>query len=234
MPQIRPIDLSTKEASDWAALDNIFRTTSGPAFKAEPTATIASYIYCHRYPYISPRTCFVLESDEGEVVGYILGTPNTADFATTWRTEFPKVLDKLAEIGVQAPPDYAAEGREEPKFEDDSAAHLLYTARYKSDEMLNVNIASLWEKWPAHFHIDILPSHQRQGLGRKLIKTMLDALRDAGAKGVHLGMEAGNEGTEKFYAAMGFERYPGSLDGGSSGEMGRMERSLYLVKTLDN
>jgi hypothetical protein len=47
-----------------------------------------------------------------------------------------------------------------------------------------------------------------------------------------LGMEAGNEGTEKFYRAMGFERYPGSLDGGVRGEMGRMERSLYLVKTL--
>jgi hypothetical protein len=65
-----------------------------------------------------------------------------------------------------------------------------------------------------------------------LIETLLGALRAEGARGVHLGMEAGNEGTEKFYRAMGFERYPGSLDGGVSGEMGRMERSLYLVKTL--
>ena len=234
MPHIRPINLTTKEASDYSALDLIFRTTSGPAFKAEPTATIASHIYCHQYPYISPKTCFVLETDAGEVVGYILGTPSTASFASAWRERFPSVLAKLSadNVEVQTPPDYAAEGREPPSFEEDSAAHLLYEACWKPDEMLNVGIAGLWEKWPAHFHVDILPSHQRQGWGRKLIETMLAAFKEEGAVGVHLGMEAGNEGTEKFYRAMGFERYPGSLDGGVSGEMGLMGRALYLVKTL--
>ena len=174
----------------------------------------------------------MLEADSGDVVGYILGTSSTASFASAWRREFPSVLAKLAEYGVAAPPDYAAEGREAPRFEQDSAACLLYEACYKSDEMLNVGIEGLWEKWPGHFHVDILPAYQRQGWGRKLIGTMLGALRAEGARGVHLGMEAGNEGTENFYREMGFERYPGSLDGGVSGELGRMERSLYLVKTL--
>jgi GNAT superfamily N-acetyltransferase len=236
MAKIRLINLSTKEASDWADLDTIFRTTSGPDFKSEPTATIASYIYCHQYPYISSQTCFVLESETGKAVGYILGTPDTASFATQWRQDFPRVLAKLAEIGVEHPPDYAAEGREKPKFEDDAAASLLYEACYKPEEMLNVGIAGLWEKWPAHFHVDILPEFQRLGWGRKLIETMMGALRDAGARGVHLGMEAplgGSNGVEKFYASMGFERYPGVLDGGVSGEMGRVdERVVYLVKTL--
>jgi hypothetical protein len=45
-------------------------------------------------------------------------------------------------------------------------------------------------------------------------------------------MEAGNEGTEKFYRAMGFERYPGALDGGVSGETGSTGRAVYMVKTL--
>ena len=176
----------------------------------------------------------MLETETGEVVGYILGTPSTATFASAWREKFPSVLAKLTadNIGVQAPPNYAAEGREPPSFEEDSAAHLLYEACYTPDDMLNVGIEGLWEKWPAHFHVDILPSHQRQGWGRKLTETMLGALKAEGAVGVHLGMEAGKEGTEKFYRAIGFERYPGSLDGGVSGEMGLMGRSLYLVKTL--
>jgi hypothetical protein len=145
MTHIRSINHSSKEheASDWKALDTIFRTTSGPDFKSEPTATIASHIYCHQYPYISPQTCFVLESETGQVAGYILGTPSTASFATQWQQQFPKVLAKLSEIGVEPPPDYAAEGREVPKFEDDSAANLLYEACYKPEEMLNVGIDGL-------------------------------------------------------------------------------------------
>lgn len=235
MTHIRPVNLSTKEQSDWAALDNIFRTTSGPAFKAEPVATIGSYLYCHQYPYISPRTCFVLESEAGEageVVGYILGTPSTAEYARQYRQLLPDMLSKLAKIGVQPPPDYAAEGREAPTFDEDAAAHLLYEACHKTEESLNSEMPELWEKWPAHFHIDILPSHQRQGWGRKMIETMLTALRAEGAQGVHLGMEAHNSGAEKFYSAMGFERYPWPLDGGVSGENGKQDRTLYLVKTL--
>ena len=97
---------------------------------------------------------------------------------------------------------------------------------------MNVGIDGLWEKWQEHFHVEILTSHQRQGWGRKLIETMLAAFNAEGAVVVHLVMEAGNEGTEKFYRAMGFERYPGALDGGVSGEMGLIGRSLYLVKTI--
>lgn len=136
-------------------------------------------------------------------------------------------------MGMPAPPDYAAEGREEPKFEDDAAAQLLYLACYKPEEMLNVGIEGLWERWPAHFHVDLLPEMQRQGWGRKMVETMLSALRGEGAKGVHLGMEAGNGGAEKFYKAMGFERFPGVLDGGVSGEVGRVDdRVIYMVKDL--
>jgi len=228
MPLIRPVSLSPSET---ASLDNIFRTTSGPSFKSEPIATIASQIYCHQYPHLSPTTCFVLETDSGEVVGYILGTPSTSAFCQKWKQTFPSVL---AEIGLEAPPDYAAEGRPEPTFEEDAAAQLLYQAYYKPEEMLNGNFEGLWERWPAHFHIDILSEWQRQGWGRKMIETMLRALKAEGARGVQLGMEAGNGGAEKFYKAMGFERFPGVLDGGVSGEMGRVDdRVLYLVKTLE-
>lgn len=232
MPHIRPINLTNKHET--SSLDTIFRTTSGPAFKSEPTATIASHLYCHQYPHLSPQTCFALETDSGQVVGYILGTPSTASFASAWRQKFPSVLEKLSAdgLGVQKPPNYAAEGRSPPTFEEDSAAHLLYEALYTPEEMFNVGIPDLWQKWPAHFHVDILPSHQRQGWGRKLIETMLAALKAEGAVGVHLGMEAGNEGTEKFYRAMGFERYPGALDGGVSGETGSTGRAVYMVKTL--
>lgn len=48
-------------------------------------------------------------------------------------------------------------------------------------------------------------------------------------------MDASNHGAEKFLVAMGLERYPGMLDDGASGEMGRAGGAnpmLYLVHTL--
>ncbi|MES1169890.1 MAG: GNAT family N-acetyltransferase, partial [Leifsonia sp.] len=60
--------------------------------------------------------------------------------------------------------------------------------------------------YPAHLHIDLLPEAQGQGLGRRLIETLLDELAAAGATGVHLDMDPANTGAGAFYARLGFTR----------------------------
>ncbi|TQS46423.1 hypothetical protein [Cryptosporangium phraense] len=44
------------------------------------------------------------------------------------------------------------------------------------------------EPYPAHFHIDLLPSHQGQGYGRALIGRFFGALEAQDVPAVHLGL----------------------------------------------
>ena len=78
--------------------------------------------------------------------------------------------------------------------------------------MLQQGIPGFVEKYPAHFHIDLLPDSQRVGLGRKLMDTFLAAVKGAGANGVYCGMVATNIDAAKFYAKLGFEPYKHKAD----------------------
>jgi len=222
--------------ADFPGLDAVFRATCSPAFKTEPAATIASWVYCHQYPPMNtePQPNFVLETGAGEIVGYILGTASTPEFTFRWKRSQPW-MNALARQGICPPPDYLALGQAEPAFEDGAAAWLLHMALRRPNQLLGAGIPELWQKWPAHFHINILPEYQRQGWGRALMEAYIGVLDADECRGVHLAMDAGNRGAEKFYLALGFERYPGVLDEGVSGELGRTGGAnpvLYLVKTL--
>lgn len=230
---IRPVN----PTADHASLDTIFTTTAGPAFKPEPARTIGSWAFCHQYPYLTPSTCFVLSTATGEAVGYILGAPNTASFVSQSSAAFDSMLVQMnkTQASLQRPPDYAAQNLAEPKFEDDAGAWLLHVMCNKPKEIYNGNVPGLWDEYPAHFHIDILPEYQRQGWGRKLIERVFEAFRAEGVKGVYLGMEAANESAERFYRAVGFERYGRVLDGGATGEVGRTGGAndvVFMVKGL--
>ncbi|KAK6417372.1 hypothetical protein LTR95_017348 [Oleoguttula sp. CCFEE 5521] len=220
---IRPISLP----SDRSALDHIFRVTCGESLKTEPSWTISSYLWCHPYPLLSPSTCFVLDPGNSEgPVGYILSTPNTRQFAKDWTEKYVPSLDRklLPEPDVNV-----------SEAVDDKPTQLLQLLYGDPEKALNFSYPGLVDTWPGHLHIDILPSHQGQGWGRKLIDTLLEALRAEGCKGVHLGMEAGSLGALKFYTKLGFSRYPEVLNGGVSGETGRTGGEgpvLYLVKDI--
>lgn len=229
MPSIRPVSLPT----DHAALDHIFRTTSGPSFKPEPAATISSHLFCHAYAALEPRTSLVLVDSSNTPVGYILGTPDTRAFASRWKREYAAGLE-LA--GIARPPDYAAQGLPRPDDFESSLLDLLFNS---PEELLNLHVPSREEPlaatWGAHFHVDILPAYQRQGWGAAMVEEMCGALRAGGARGVHLGLEGRNEGAARFYARMGFRRAEVVLDGGVSGEVGRMageNGTVFMVKDL--
>ncbi|MGW7229438.1 GNAT family N-acetyltransferase [Streptomyces cyaneofuscatus] len=52
--------------------------------------------------------------------------------------------------------------------------------------------------------IDLLPSHQRYGYGRRLMETFLDALHARGVPAVHLSMLTSNTPARAFYDRVGF------------------------------
>lgn len=133
-------------------------------------------------PYVArhPDLAFVAEVD-GRVVGYVVGTDDTAAFEEWFRREWwPAAGARWARPGA---------GRQ--------AEVLAYAdARGAAGEHAGEH--------PAHLHIDLLPEAQGRGLGRLLIETFAEALRARGVPGVHLVASAANEGAVAFYPRVGF------------------------------
>lgn len=141
-------------------------------------------LFAGPYVYLEPDLAFVVE-DHGHVVGYVLGTADTARFAAAYRERWiPRLADRYP------PPERPAVTETE---------HLL-EEHHHPEGMVRPALAD----YPAHLHIDLLPDYQRQGLGRQLMETMFTALADAGADKVFVAMLSSNLSARSFYERLGF------------------------------
>lgn len=122
--------------------------------------------------------------DDGGVAGYCVGVPDTAAFElwldSTW---LPPLRERHHRSSGTTPADRALVERlhEGPRTD-----------------------AVLLAGHPAHLHVDLLPRLQGQGWGRRLMAEVLDGLADAGAPGVHLGVDEANTRAQVFYERLGF------------------------------
>ena len=236
---IRTCTLMRRYQEDRADIDLVFRanrTLLNPRFLHEPTSTIASYIYCHDYT-ITRQLSFVLENGAGTVVGYVCGAPSTPEYARRIPLTLKYMYKKVEPEAIMPPPNYLALGMPEPTPDDggDLGRYILHMAARRPNMLFGASVLGLWQKWPAHLQINILPEYQRQGWGRVLVEIVVGELRREGVRGVHLAVHAENRGAEEFFTKLGFGRYQGVLDGGASGEMGRTggdDPMVYLVKEL--
>ncbi|KAF8917942.1 acyl-CoA N-acyltransferase [Mucidula mucida] len=64
----------------------------------------------------------------------------------------------------------------------------------------------------AHLHIDILPTYQGKGWGRKLIEAAVEYLKSIDVAGVWVGMDPKNVNARKFYERLGFKVIAGGTD----------------------
>ena len=146
-------------------------------------------------PYAArhPEFAFVVETEDGRVVGYIVGAPDSAAFEDWFATEWwPGHADRWPQPDGDPLP--ADESRQ------DGILRYAYARRGGAQPF--------GDEYPAHLHIDLLPETQGQGLGRRLIETLQGALRDAGVPGLHLVASAENTGAIAFYPRVGFEPLP--------------------------
>ena len=70
------------------------------------------------------------------------------------------------------------------------------------------------KQYPAHLHINLLPTYQRQGLGGQLMQALEQELRQRNCSGVSLCVDKHNHGAIRFYESCGFRilgRHPGSV-----------------------
>ncbi len=85
-------------------------------------------------------------------------------------------------------------------------AKKLSFVDYVAQKYLQKAVADVAKEYPAHLHVDVLPSFQGRGNGRALITTLLAHLRGEGVKGVHLVVSQSNTGAIAFYERLGFAR----------------------------
>jgi ribosomal protein S18 acetylase RimI-like enzyme len=178
-------------AADRAALFDVCVRTGhrgGDARGRHGDDDLLPTIFLAPYLELEPELAFV--ADDGErAVGYVVGTADTEAFVRRFRAEYlPTVPARFP-----APPD-------RPVTETDHMLALLH----RPEHMLH----PVFTAHPAHLHIDLLPSHQRRGLGRALMARLLTTLADRGIDGVHLSMVTANTGARLFYDRLGFQELP--------------------------
>ncbi|MFC4058752.1 GNAT family N-acetyltransferase [Planomonospora corallina] len=181
-PHIRPY-----RPGDRAALGDVCVRTAhegGDSRHIYPDLELMPSIFATPYAELEPDLAFVL--DDGErAVGYVLGTADTAAFVRNYREHWlPRLRERFP--ALDGPP---ATPNEE-----------MIDLMYRPERMILPELAG----YPAHLHIDLLPSHQGQGHGRALMHTFLDALHAKGVAAVHLGMVTANTAARAFYDRLGF------------------------------
>jgi ribosomal protein S18 acetylase RimI-like enzyme len=140
-------------------------------------------------PYLAlePELAYVAVDDIG-VSGYVLGAADTTMFeAACEATWWPSLRRRFPE-----PPPSG-------DLTPDQELHRWIHHPPATPE-------SVLAEYPAHLHIDLLPRAQGRGFGRRLINTLLDALRRRDVSAVHLGVDARNRRAIGFYAHIGFAR----------------------------
>ncbi len=136
-------------------------------------------------PYVvfEPELCFVVVCS-GKLEGYILGTKDSEKFYQRCEKEwFPSLRKKYI-----------------MPLDDDNSHQTRIIRLIQTGLVLKNDLI----EYPAHLHIDLLPETQGQGMGRKLMNTFIDKLRELGVPALHLEVSKTNEGAIKFYQRMDF------------------------------
>ena len=144
---------------------------------------ILGHFYAAPYAVLEPELTFIVTLD-GKPSGYILGTKNSDNFRTKSEDEwFPNLREKYPY----------------PKDDDVSADANIIRLIHKGYIFKN-ELAD----YPAHLHVDLLPSTQGKGLGKKIMLTFIEKLKELNVTALHLEVGKKNIAAVGFYKKMGF------------------------------
>lgn len=180
--------LRRAEPGDHAALADICIATGdagGDARHLYAEPQLLAEIYVLPYAVVEPQWCWVADDDEG-VAGYLVATPDTLAFARRTEAQWWPALRRRHPL-----PD-----------PDNESGQAQLTRRLHVGVLTDLPFL---DTHPAHLHIDLLPRAQRQGVGQRLMATLLQALTDEGVPGVHLSVAARNVAASRFYERVGFD-----------------------------
>lgn len=161
------------------------RTADQSGQAGPPDADLTGHLYAGAYPLADPGLTWVVRDEQG-VAGYLVATDDSARFAR-WQEEhwWPALRERYpltGEEGEAAPPPWQVQ--------------VIHAGQPSSPE--------LTDRYPAHLHIDLLPSLQGRGVGRLLVETLTAELRSRSVAGLHLSVAETNTGAISFYERVGF------------------------------
>ncbi len=142
-------------------------------------------IYLGAYLAFEPELAFVLETDDGSALGYVLGARDTVGFEEVLKQQWWPALQERYPLGSFPGGSH-----------DEKLVRMIHSPQ-------QTDPASI-EGFPAHLHVDILPEGRGGGNGRRLLETLFAALRDLGVEGVHLNVSPENTHAIGFYEHLGF------------------------------
>jgi ribosomal protein S18 acetylase RimI-like enzyme len=180
MPGVQPFVRAYRPTDLDAVYDICVRTADGGSgvLGVYSSDRLVGDIFAAPYVTREPEHAHVVDDGEGNAVGYILGTADTAEFVRWYRDKWLPATE------------YPPSARDEEML----ALHR------GPERMIVPELAA----YPAHLHIDVLPDRQGKGLGRELMVAFLAGLAEAGVRAVHLGMLSANVGARAFYDRLGF------------------------------
>jgi ribosomal protein S18 acetylase RimI-like enzyme len=144
---------------------------------------LLGHFYAAPYAVLEPELTFIVTLN-GQPSGYILGTKNSEGFRKRSESEwFPNLREQYPL----------------PKEDDISADANIIRLIHKG-YILKKELAD----YSAHLHIDLLPNIQGKGLGKKVMLTFIDKLRELKVSSLHLEVGKKNLGAIDFYKKMGF------------------------------
>ncbi|MFZ1381366.1 MAG: GNAT family N-acetyltransferase [Scrofimicrobium sp.] len=149
------------------------------------TDELLPYVYAYPYVEYAPDLAFVIEAEDGEVVGYIIGVSDVLQMADWAAGEWAEEYDRALPV------------------DDSWTAKDVELKTRGADPSSRVH--QFTDEYPAELHIDMLPAAQGGGMGRKLVTTLARALADRGVDGLALGVAADNESAVGFYKKLGFK-----------------------------
>jgi ribosomal protein S18 acetylase RimI-like enzyme len=131
---------------------------------------------------------FVAEDrDTGNILGYIIGTDNTPRYEKKFALHiYWRVVLRLFSVTWWRYPE---------SFRMVFSWFFIYETK---------SIKHLYNLYPAHLHINILPDCQRMGIGEKLTNMFMENMAFKGVEGVHLGTSNYNFKALPFYKKNGF------------------------------
>jgi ribosomal protein S18 acetylase RimI-like enzyme len=171
------VDVRPYLPADRDAVNDVCLRTVDEGIGVLTDPTLVADVFAGPYLLLAPEFAFVAD-DGSRVVGYVLGTPDSARFYRAMReTWLPLVDRQVADT-------------------DRAMADLLH----HPERLFPPALAD----HPAHLHVNLLPAYQRAGHGGRLMAVEFAALRRAGASRVHLGVATANTAARAFYARLGF------------------------------
>lgn len=149
-----------------------------------------SYLFCLYYPLYEIDNCFVaLDDDKNGIVGYILGSRNTIEQEKRFtRKMVSRIVFRMCTHTIF--------------FHPESFSAVL--SFMKSLELKEIE-KTVYTKYPAHLHMNILPEYQKRGIGSMLIHTFEEYMNDKEVTGVHIWTSNKNVKAVPFYSKQGYE-----------------------------